>query len=240
MRKTILLVEDDVVVNDIIKVSLEGKYNVLTASNCSRTLKQLKNHIDLAIIDYKLPDCNGLELLKAIRKVKPALPVIMITAYSTEDMIIKALRAGVTDYIKKPFSLAHLMMKISEMLGGKEDLGHFKNVDSRGEFITNGIAAYIEEKYMDDLTLDKLAKMAGINKYKFSKIFRERIGQSFPSYLNTIRVRNAAELLRNYSLSITEIAYFVGYKSIVHFERVFRSQYGLSPREYRSKEKQKK
>ncbi|MEW6738674.1 MAG: response regulator [Nitrospirota bacterium] len=234
MRKTILLVEDDVVVINIIKVSLEGKYNILIASNCSRALKQLKNHIDLAIINYKLPDCNGLDLLKEIREVKPALPAIMITAYSTEDMIINALRAGATDYIKKPFSPAYLLMKISEILGEKEDIGHFKNVDSRGEFITDGIAAYVKERYGDDLTLDKLAKMAGMNKYKFSKIFRERIGQSFPSYLNSIRVKSAAELLRNSGLSITEIAHFVGYKSIVHFERVFRSQYGLSPRELRS------
>jgi YesN/AraC family two-component response regulator len=240
MRKTILLVEDDVIVIDIIKVSLEGKYNVLIASNCSRALKQLKKHIDLAIIDYQLPDCNGLDLLKEIRKAKPALPAIMITAYSTEDVIIKALRAGAADYIKKPFSPAYLLIKISEILGEKEDIGHFKNVDSRGEFIMNGIAAYIEEKYRDDLTLDKLAEMAGMNKYKLSKIFRERIGQSFPSYLNSIRVRSAAELLGNSDLSITEIAYFIGYKSIVHFERVFRSQYGLSPREYRSKKRQEK
>lgn len=240
MRKTILLVEDDVVVIDIIKVFLEEKYNVLIASNYCSALKQIKSRIDLAIIDYKLPDINGLDILKAIRKVKPALPAIMITAYSSEDVIIKALRTGVADYIKKPFSPTYLMMRISEILGEKEGIGHFRNVGSMDEFIANGIAAYIEEKYMDDLILDKLAKMAGMNKYKFSKIFRERIGQSFPSYLNSIRVRSAAELLRNSDLRITEIAHFVGYESIVHFERVFRSRYGLSPREYRSKERQGK
>jgi YesN/AraC family two-component response regulator len=238
--KTILLVEDEVVVSSIIKVSLEGKYNVLIASNCSRALKQLKNHIDLAIINYKLPDCSGLDLLKAIREAKPALPAIIITAYSTEDVIINALRAGATDYIKKPFSPAHFLMKISEILGEKEDIGHFKNVHSKDEFIMNGIAAYIQERYRDDLTLDKLAEMAGMNKYKFSRIFQERFGQRFTSYLNSIRIRSAAELLRNPDLSITEIAIFVGYKSIVHFERVFRSQYNLSPREYRSKERQGK
>lgn len=78
--------------------------------------------------------------------------------------------------------------------------------------------------------------MACMNIYKFSKTFKERIGQSLPSYLNSIRIKKAAELLKNPDLSITEIAYFVGFGSVEHFIRIFKEVYGVSPKEYRRRE----
>lgn len=232
-KNTILLVDDDPVVRDIIKVALEGRYEVLTASNYSEAITYLGDRIDLALIDYVLPDGDGLDLLKAIRAVRPELSVIIMTGYSTEAVIIKALRAGATDYIKKPVSIKYLSEKISGIFECKGVNGQPENVGSREEFIIDGIADYIAERYRDDLTLDQLAEKACMNKYKFCKVFKRRIGQSLTSYLNYVRVNNSAELIQNPDLSITEIAFYIGYKSIVHFERMFKSQYGMSPREFR-------
>lgn len=238
--KNILLVDDDSTVRDIIKFVLEKKkYYVLEASTYSEAIEQLNNPVDLAIIDYILPDRDGFEVFKKIREIKPTLPAIIMTAYGTEAVVIKALRKGVTEYMKKPVSLSYLTGKVSEMLGGEKDIAAQEDVNSRDEFIIDGIAAYMEEKYREDLTLDKLASMARVNRNKFCKIFKERLGQTVTSYLNNLRIRNAAELLINSDLNITEIAYFVGYKSVDHFERVFRKTYELSPREYRKRLKQK-
>ncbi|GAB4410792.1 MAG: hypothetical protein OHK0032_06590 [Thermodesulfovibrionales bacterium] len=236
-RKSILLVEDDADVRDIIRFVLERNYNVLEASRYSEAIGYLSKPLDLALIDYILPDHDGFELLKAIRKVKPTLPAIIMTAYSNETVAIKAVRAGATDYIKKPLSLISLMRKVSEILGEKIDTGHREDetVESRDEFIMDGIATYIEEKYMEGLTLDKLAAMAGMNKFRLCRAFKGRFGQTFKSYLNSVRIKNAAELLKSPDLSISEIAYIAGYGSIVHFERIFKERYGISPVEYRRK-----
>jgi CheY-like chemotaxis protein len=73
-KKTILLVEDDGVMRDMIKGAIESKYNILEAANCHEAFKQINDPLGLAIIDYQLPDGNGLEVLKALREVKPDIP----------------------------------------------------------------------------------------------------------------------------------------------------------------------
>lgn len=234
-RKNILLVDDDAMVRDTIKDALKNEYNVLEASGYSDAIKLFRYPFDLALIDYVLPDSDGFEVLKAIREAKPALPAIIMTGYSNENIAIKAIRTEVTDYIKKPLNLAYLRQRLSEILRGKKNNRNPESVESREDFVLDGIATHIEEIYMKDLTLDKLAGIACMNRFKFCRAFKERFGQTFISYLNNIRVKNAAELLKNLNLSITEIAYFVGYRSIVHFDRVFRTMYGISPRGYRRK-----
>ena len=227
----------------MIKDALERQYSVFTASKYSEAVNLLKKHIDLAIIDYNLPDCNGLELLTTIRNARPLLPAIIMTAYSSETLVIDALRAGATDYIKKPLGLKYLIRKVSNILGDSKAGYNMEQILSEGvankdEFIMDGIAIYIEEKYMEALPLEKVAEIAHMNKNKFCSAFKNRFGHTLKSYLNHIRAQKAAGLLLNHDLSITEIAYFVGYGSIVHFERVFKKEYGESPREYRKRLKQ--
>ena len=232
-KKNILLIDDDNVVRDMIKDSLQKEYNVIEASTYTDVMELLDNHIDLALIDYVLPDADGFDVLQTLRVSKPALPAIMMTGYGNESVAIKALRTEILDYMKKPLNLSYLKKRLSEILGGRENNKEYKIVNSRDDFILDGIVSHIEEKYMKHITLEKAASMACMNKFKFCRAFKERYGQTFISYLNSIRVKNAAELLGNNNLSITEIAYFVGYGSIVHFDRVFRSVHGISPREYR-------
>lgn len=238
-KKTILLVEDDTVVREVIKDALKREYNVLEASGYSEAIKLFSYPIDLALIDYILPDGDGFEVLKAIREVKPELPAIIMTAYSNENVVLMAIRTEVADYIKKPLKLAYLRKRLSVILGNtekdKKNNNNFEGLESREEFILDSVAAYLEEKYMKELTLDKVAGIACMSRFRFCRTFKERFGQSFVLYLNSIRVKNAAELLKKPNLTITEISQFVGYKSITHFERMFRTIYGISPGEYRKK-----
>lgn len=88
-------------VRDMIKDAFEREYNVLEASGYSDAIKLFRYPFDLALIDYVLPDSDGFEVLKAIREAKPALPAIIMTSYSNENIAIKAIRTEVTDYIKK-------------------------------------------------------------------------------------------------------------------------------------------
>jgi len=183
MRKTILIVEDDKLVRDILKCALEREYIILEASRYSETIEQLKNPVDLALIDYDLPDRDGFEVLNALREAIPALPAIIITAYSQEELVIKAIKAGVTDYIKKPMCLKYLQSKLSEIFGGNKVEELPIVVESRDKFIIDGVSLYLKENYMKELPRKKIMNMAGMNRNKFSKIFKERVGLTFKSYL---------------------------------------------------------
>ncbi len=208
---------------------------MLEAANCHEAFKQINDPLDLALIDYQLPDGDGFDVLKALREAKPELPVIMITAYSTESLAIKALRSGVTDYLKKPFTFAYLTGRLSELLEGKKNGDMPEGGGSREMFIMDCIAALIENNYTKDLTRDELAERARMDKHKFSKAFNGRFGQGLKSYVNSIRTRKAAEMLRNQELSVAEVAFSVGYGSVPHFCRVFKETYGLPPEEYRKR-----
>lgn len=236
-RGSILLVEDDDDVRILIKTFLENKYNIHEATSSLEAMNCLINPVDLAIIDYLLPDCNGLELLEKIRKVRPFLPAIIMTAYSSESLVIKALRAGVTDYIKKPLSLNYLALKISNILGQDTETPEVNDVIlSKEEFIMDAIGSYIDERYMEhDLTFNKIVELSRMSKSRFCNAFKKRFGMTFTDYLNRIRIRNAMDILKNPDLNISEVAHFVGFGSLVHFERVFKEIQGISPREYRKK-----
>ncbi len=115
-KKSILVVEDEEIVRDIIRFSLEREYNIMEATGYSEAINLINNDINLAIVDYSLPDGNGFEVLKSLIEKKPWIPVIIITAYGNEDLEIKALMKGVVDYIKKPLSPQYLRKRISEIL----------------------------------------------------------------------------------------------------------------------------
>lgn len=237
VKKTILLVEDDDVVRDMIRGALEREYQVIDASECSEAIRQIKNHFDLALIDYDLPDGDGFDVLRAMRKVKPGLPVIFMTAYSTENLAIKALHAAVTSYIKKPLSFAYLRGKLSEILEGKEYKEASESAETHEVFIVDSIAAFIEENYKEDLTRDALARRARMEKHRFSRVFKKRYGKGVKSYINTVRITRAAELLsKNIGLSIADVAISVGYGGIQHFDKMFKQVHGVSPNAYRKKQ----
>lgn len=232
-KKTILLVDDEAVVKDVIRISLEQKYVILEASTYSEVMNLSWKRMDLAIVDYNLRDGDGFEVSERLRTFKPNLPIIFITGYSTEDLAIKALRAGVTEYIKKPMDIRYLSARVSAILHERICKECLEDVESGDNFIMDGIAAYIENHYNKELNRDSLAKLMRIDKYKLSKTFNVRFGNSIPAYLNDIRIRKGAELLRGSELTISEVAEHVGYRSLLHFERVFKTAYGISPTEYR-------
>jgi two-component system response regulator AtoC len=118
VKKTILLVDDDKVVRGILRNAFERKYDVLEASGCKDAIRQLAKPLDLAIVDFILPDAHGFRVLNILRAAKPKLPVIIMTAYGGEDLAIEAIRHEASDYIKKPVELPYLEKRLTDLIGG--------------------------------------------------------------------------------------------------------------------------
>lgn len=93
----------------------------------------------------------------------------------------------------------------------------------------------LSREYREQLTLDGLSKRLGVSRYTLSRIFSEQIGCGFPEYVNRLRLGEAENLLSNTSLPITEISYRCGFETPRTFNRAFRSQLGVTPREYRGR-----
>jgi two-component system, response regulator YesN len=239
MKKNLLLVDDDAIIRDILKSALEMDYSVLEADCYEEAVSLAAQPIDFAIIDYLLPDRDGFEVLRALRENHPALPAIIMTGHSNENVVIKAIRSTVADYIKKPLNLAYIRLRVSQILRETQVNGPLVNMQNSEESILEGVADYIKGNYTKNLTLDQLSRMACMNRFKFCRAFKKKFGESFVSYTNKIRIDRADDLLGNTELNIIDIAYLAGYQSVVHFGRIFKKIHGITPREYRARLKNK-
>ena len=145
IQAKILIVEDDKVALLSLKAALEPVFEMVEAAETGQLAKDLskKEKFDIAIIDYRLPDIDGVHLIKELQISIPSIMTLVVTAYSSVETAIESIKMGAYDYVIKPLdisSLIHTMQNMLEdrkqFLAGKEYLE--KNVDS------------IEQKFDDE------------------------------------------------------------------------------------------
>lgn len=108
--QTVLVVDDEKQMRDTIKNLLEEQYTILQASEGEDALKILENNnVSLVLTDYKMPGMDGIALCEQLANRYPHIPAIVITAYSSKEVAIDALKTGVFDFIEKPFTREHLL-----------------------------------------------------------------------------------------------------------------------------------
>src|SRR5467141_4184176 len=114
----ILIVEDEAKMRRLLELNLEEEgFTTLSAGDAETGLKLLReNSVDLVVTDLRLPGMNGLEFLQAVKHQNAALPVIVMTAFGTVETAVEAMKAGASDYVLKPFSLAEMRMVIHKEL----------------------------------------------------------------------------------------------------------------------------
>jgi DNA-binding NtrC family response regulator len=115
---TILIVEDEAKLRRLLELDLsEEGHRVLSAPDAEQGLKLLRQEtVDLVVTDLKLPGMDGLEFLHAVKRTNAALPLVVMTAYGTVETAVEAMKAGASDYVLKPFSLAEMKMVIQKEL----------------------------------------------------------------------------------------------------------------------------
>ena len=103
------------------------------------------------------------------------------------------------------------------------------------DFYIKEALTYIEQNFQNDISVEGIAEFCGLNRSYFGRIFKETVGKSPQEFLMNYRMVKAAELLKLTDLSIGDISNAVGYPNQLHFSRAFKNVYGVSPREWRNK-----
>ena len=117
IRPTILVCDDEEGIRESFKLILEDLYNLKFAMNGLDAIEMLKTlSPDLMLLDIKMPKTHGMEILKQIKKIKPKLPVIIVTGYQSVEMAQEAIKIGAADYIPKPFDSKQILKAISATL----------------------------------------------------------------------------------------------------------------------------
>jgi CheY-like chemotaxis protein len=117
--KRILIVDDNSVVQDVLKQFFEGRYQIQLASNASQALSLIvRQPPALVLLDVKMPGLDGLSLLKSLRETGVSVPIFLMTGYDSLQVAQEALNSGANAYLPKPFDLLHLDRLIAEAVGG--------------------------------------------------------------------------------------------------------------------------
>ena len=241
-RPLILVVEDDVDILSFIAMELMEEYRVLQALDGKEGLELALNHLpDVVVTDLMMPVLDGLELCRSIKENPETkhIPVIMLTARTSEENQLKGLKTGADDYIVKPFNILLLKVRIENLLKSRrimqEKHGKKYTEGQDAEFLKK--AEYILEKHHSDWTFrsEELAEEFGMSLRTLQRRLKAEIGMSSGGYITKFRMKRAAEMLALTTLTITEIAFKVGYDDSSSFSRGFKKHFKVSPSEYRSK-----
>ena len=116
-KATILICDDEEGIRESFKLILDERYSLKFATNGIEALDMLKSFTpDLMLLDIKMPKLHGMEILKQIKKLKPKLPVIIVTGYQSVEMAQEAIKNGAADYIPKPFESKQILKAIKHIL----------------------------------------------------------------------------------------------------------------------------
>jgi YesN/AraC family two-component response regulator len=238
VQAQIVVVEDERPIAEGLMLVLSDLGHLRWFSCGAEVLRSLEEDApSLLILDVMLPDISGIEILCRVREQQPQLPVILMTAYGSEDLVIQALRIGIQDYFRKPFPLGQLRQRVLDLLGCSNGA---RETMPRGMALPAGVfpgihraIRHLEETYWDDVNLRQLASTACMSEHHFCRTFKKTVGVTFRSYLNTVRIERAKTLLQDRGRSVTDVAFSVGYKDLRHFERVFKLLEGTTPTHYR-------
>lgn len=241
-RQRILVVDDDATVQEVLTFFLGDAYEVRSATTGADALVKLcHGPVDLVVLDHRLPDRTGLEILTDLRSIRPNLPVIMLTGYGSEWICAAAFKRGVADYLQKPVNAVDLVGTVQRILSPGLEKG-----DSPCETSTlrslpvplsipiQRVMGLIQQRYWDQCSLSALARQVGMSKYHLSHRFREVLGVTFRDYLLRVRLERAKALLAAGHVSITEVAQNVGFGDLPRFDKVFKRFTGVTPSAYRS------
>ncbi len=249
-KPLILVIEDDEDIRHYIIDELSGDYLFREAANGLEGLTIAREELpDLILSDIIMPEMDGNEMVTELRKnmITSHIPVIMLTAKSTEENMVEGLKSGADAYLTKPFNIDVLKARIENLLKSREKLREKysreltlkpRNIvieDRDGELLSR-LVDIIEKNMADpDFSVKNLADEVGLSRMQLYRKLKAIVDKTPHEMINDIRLERAAQILVQQQLTVSEVAYMVGYNTPKYFSRCFREKYGMLPTQYMKK-----
>ena len=248
----ILLVDDDIEICRYLKSELSDWYRFVICNNGKEALNQLfSDDFDLVISDVVMPEMDGITLLKNIKGNANIshVPVIMLTSKSEISDRLEGIKLGADAYLAKPFSLEELHLTIDNLIDNVRRLkGKFSGalkqddkvekieVKGNDEELMERIMKVVNENLSDsDFNVEKMCDEVGVSRTQLHRKLKEMTGVPTSEFLRNIRLNEAARLIRERKINITQVSYMVGFANNSHFSTAFKKYFGMSPTEYAAK-----
>ncbi len=253
----ILIVDDDAEIAHYIKTELSDWYRFDHARNGKEGLKMLlTGKYDLVISDVMMPEMDGVTMLKKIKGNSNVsdIPVILLTSKSEVENRLEGLRKGADAFLAKPFNMEELHILIDNLVdnvrrirgkysGAQGQKAKIEQIQVKGnnDALMERVMKYMNEHLADpDLNVEKLTEDVGISRAQLHRKLKEIAGVSAGEFIRNLRLEQAARLIEEGQINITQVAYSVGFNNQTHFSTVFKKHYGMSPSEYAETKRKEK
>ncbi len=249
---SILIIEDNDDLREFLRNRLEGIYEILTANDGNDGINKAFDLVpDLIISDIIMPGLSGLKIAETLKNDLRTshIPIILLTAKTSIEDQIEGMKSYADMFITKPFNSNYLEESIISLLKNRTILReHFISElpsESRSntsnkldrKFISEFTSIIESNLSNEDLSVDDIYKGLGISKIQLYRKTKALLGFNVNDYILSVRLQKAKYLLINEDLSISEIAYKVGFSSQAYFSTVFKSKFSVTPSEFKESSK---
>ncbi len=252
----LLIIEDNPDVVIYIQSLLQTRYNITVAPNGAAGIeKALETIPDIIISDVMMPEKNGFEVVETLKQDRRTshIPIILLTARATQEDRIAGLQYGADAYLMKPFDKAELLVRLEKLVELRKALqtryaqavqpqlifdfhpkGDQSNPLTLDDQFLQTIRRIIDERIGDaELDIPYLCKKAGLGATQLFRKMKALTGEAPITFIRKVRLHKARELLQTTDLTISEIAYDVGFTDPSYFSRAFSKEFGCSPSDFR-------
>lgn len=251
---TVLVVEDNVELLEFLRERLAEQYRVLLAENGLRGLEMAREHVpDLIISDVMMPEMDGQSLCEAVKSDEDIdfIPVILLTAKASRDSRLAGLAGGADDYLTKPVDFSELLIRAENLINSRRRVRERWRAadhqlpsisvpvkapprDASERALLAALGTVLADHLGDEnFNVERIATAMGMARSTLYRRLEPLLGMSPLDALQDYRLAQAAQWLAETSITVSEVAYGVGFKSVPHFCRKFREKYSEPPSAYR-------
>ena len=254
----LLVVEDHADIRLYLRVLFSATYNIIMAENGEEGVRMARKEIpDLVITDVMMPIMNGFECCRILKEdLKTChIPIILLTALTDDENIVKGIELGADDYILKPFNPEILRTKVKRLIKSRTELKRIytkllmpsitvngsqeENTETiiiEDPFITQILNIVNENLQNPEFNVKKLAEMLNMSQPTLYRKVKQLTNFTIIELVRGVRLKRSAELLRSRKYNVQEVAEMVGYNDIPTFRKHFVDFYGTTPSTFNSKE----
>ncbi|TBL78672.1 response regulator transcription factor [Paenibacillus thalictri] len=237
---SVLIVDDEIPIRESMRMFPWAEHGFRLAGEARHGREALEliesSAPDILITDIMMPVMDGISLMRKLQEREIGLPVILLTCHKEFDYVREALLLGAKDYLVKGIyrdqELLEALNKARKTIPSAPAAPLKPEKAYRLE-VSQAIDYVIQHK-TETINLTDVAAQVGLSVNYFGALFRKETGEYFQDYVKRIKLEQAAELLKNSTLKVYEIAEKVGMSNYRYFTEIFCKHFGKSPREYRS------
>ncbi len=235
-----IIIDDEPIVREVLVSYIAwADLNLEVIDTCEDGVQALPRILDqkpdIVLTDIFMPGLSGIELLEQLRSQGAACEVIIVSGSSEFAHAQRAVQLGAFDYLLKPIGADTLRTCLEKCINKlaaarREERLEALPVSEHYSIYTQRALQYIHAHFREPLQLGTVARDISISKSHLSKVFKEDTGSAFNEYLIAYRMNAAHALLREGSYKIYEVAAMVGYTDVVHFSKMFKKAFNVSPK----------